>query len=953
MILLLAISLAFSAAALGVAVRAWAVGRDWRLSVFALVMLLLAIRRAVALFGHAASDGWAPLGPITKPDEIIGLASSLGALGTAALLLAYLDRRREAERRLGVLGASLADSAEAVLITEADLGPPGPRIVFVNEAMCRLSGYPRHELLGRTPRMLQGDQTDRRELDRLRAELSAGRSFIGEAINHRKDGSPYWVRWSVSPVRDAAGRITHYLSVQRDETAALQARRIANDARTFLSEALDALSAHIAILDDRGVIVEVNRAWREFAAQNGMNDPSWGVGSGYVAACENARGEEALFARAVGDGIGELLAGRRETFTYLYPCHSPREQRWFVVKATRFRHNGVARVIVAHENVTELKIAEEALRRSERHFRQMVETAQEGVWLVDEHFSTTFVNTRTADLLGVTPSDMLGRHITEFMDPDARSEALAAIRGRAAAAESHDFRFRRADGSDVWAIVSMNPIADASGKLVGSMAMITDITARRAMEQALRDREERLRRALAAARMGEWELDIESGMVSFSPELSELFGFGPEELRRPSASILEAMLPGDREEMERAGAEAMASGRELRAEFRVRRPDGRVRWLSTRGQVQPRSDGGPPRMSGITYDVTDRREAMDELRRSQQRMRHLVEQSPMAVIVWDTEFRVVEWNASAERIFGWPASEAAGRHARFIVPEAARPYVDDIWSALLRQTGGTRATNENVTREGRTIVCEWFNAPLVADGGTVYGVASLVQDVTEREQAERQRKMLTAELDHRVKNNMAVVVSVAERTIAASRDLSEFADAFMGRMRAMARVHAMLAQSRWQGVPLAELVAGVIEPFRIGAAAGVTIEGDSAVLPAKATTTISFLLHELATNAAKYGALASGRGRLDVRWTIDGPGSGGDRPADGRRLVFVWEESGVEIASPPARRGFGTELIESAVRYELGGRVTSDFRPGGLRVELELPLDRLRKGDGKGTMGAT
>jgi PAS domain S-box-containing protein len=137
---------------------------------------------------------------------------------------------------------------------------------------------------------------------------------------------------------------------------------------------------------------------------------------------------------------------------------------------------------------------------------------------------------------------------------------------------------------------------------------------------------------------------------------------------------------------------------------------------------------------------------------SEQRLRLHLQQTPLAVIEWDAKFQVLEWNAAAERIFGYLASEAVGQHAGFIVPERYKEHVDAVWNDLLVQKGGNRSTNENITKDKRTIFCEWYNTPLTDTGGKVIGVASLVQDVTDRVRAEEtleaERNMLRTLIDN-------------------------------------------------------------------------------------------------------------------------------------------------------------------------------------------------------------
>jgi PAS domain S-box-containing protein len=141
---------------------------------------------------------------------------------------------------------------------------------------------------------------------------------------------------------------------------------------------------------------------------------------------------------------------------------------------------------------------------------------------------------------------------------------------------------------------------------------------------------------------------------------------------------------------------------------------------------------------GLTSQAVAGHRLQENVRESQQRLSLLVQQSPVAVIEWNTDFEVVDWNPAAEQIFGYTRDEAAGKHAAgLIVPEEAKAAVDEVWAGLLKQKGGDRSTNENLTKDGRMITCEWYNTPLTNDAGEVFGVASLVLDITERQQAEQ------------------------------------------------------------------------------------------------------------------------------------------------------------------------------------------------------------------------
>jgi PAS domain S-box-containing protein len=154
-------------------------------------------------------------------------------------------------------------------------------------------------------------------------------------------------------------------------------------------------------------------------------------------------------------------------------------------------------------------------------------------------------------------------------------------------------------------------------------------------------------------------------------------------------------------------------------------------YLSNKGPFRD-PNGEVVGLLGICRDITDRKDVEEEIYKSEQRLRGHVEHTPLAVIEWDLEFRVVSWNPAAERIFGYSRAEAIGQHGSFTVPAQFHEHVDRVWEDLLAQRGGARSTNDNITKDGRTISCEWYNTPLVDDSGRVLGVASLVQDVTER-----------------------------------------------------------------------------------------------------------------------------------------------------------------------------------------------------------------------------
>ena len=206
------------------------------------------------------------------------------------------------------------------------------------------------------------------------------------------------------------------------------------------------------------------------------------------------------------------------------------------------------------------------------------------------------------------------------------------------------------------------------------------------------------------------------------------------------------------------------------------------------------------------------------------------------------------------------------------------------------------------------------------------------QDVTERKTAEQQRELLLNELNHRVKNTLATVQSIAAQTARGASSLEEFRKAFEARLLAISKTHNLLTESEWQGAELHDILSDEAAAYRNGdGKARVRLEGEPVMLPAKTALVAGMVFHEMLTNAAKYGALSRPAGRVEVGWRVD-------RRANGGEVHLNWVERGGPPVEPRKTRGFGSRLIERGLEQEAGGRVKFEFAPDGLRCEMCIPL---------------
>ena len=232
--------------------------------------------------------------------------------------------------------------------------------------------------------------------------------------------------------------------------------------------------------------------------------------------------------------------------------------------------------------------------------------------------------------------------------------------------------------------------------------------------------------------------------------------------------------------------------------------------------------------------------------------------------------------------------------------------------------------------------CFWatiFISPVQDESGdAVQHFASFV-DVTKHKQEKDRLRFLLDELNHRTQNTLATVQAIAVQTLHGVAD-KEVVDAFTGRILALSKAHGLLGRENWEGVSLRDVIEQILEPFGLQdrRVARFTVEGDDVRLPPKAALTFAMVFHELATNAAKHGALSNdAAGRIDIAWQVE-------PTPQGVRMRLRWQESGGPPVPPPGRKGFGSRLIESGLAQELDGEVRLDYEPAGVVCQIVMPI---------------
>jgi PAS domain S-box-containing protein len=432
------------------------------------------------------------------------------------------------------------------------------------------------------------------------------------------------------------------------------------------------------------------------------------------------------------------------------------------------------------------------------------------------------------------------------------------------------------------------------------------------------DRAERLANLLTLSYepMLVWRLN---GPIEFwNAGAERLYGYASAEaVGRSSHSLLQTKLPIGLDELN----SRLRNARSWSGELRHICKDGREVVVDSRMQML--RDGT---VLEVNRDVSDRKQIEIALRESEQQSRWLaaiVESSDDAIVSKNLDGIITSWNRGAERIFGYTAEEAIGQPITIVIPEDRQSEEREI---LTRVRRGERIDHfETVRRRkhGSLISISLSVSPVRNAEGKIVGASKIARDITEQKRNQEQIAILAREAEHRSKNLLANV----QATVNLSRsDTSEgLKEAIAGRVQALANVHSLFAESRWIGAELSTIASHELAPYSEKGEGRVRIAGAPVLLEPDAAQTIAITLHELATNAAKYGALSVANGRVSLEWSRE----------EGGRLTLRWIETGGPKVQLPTRKGFGRQIIERMMAH-LKGTTRFDWREEGLVCEIAL-----------------
>jgi PAS domain S-box-containing protein len=321
----------------------------------------------------------------------------------------------------------------------------------------------------------------------------------------------------------------------------------------------------------------------------------------------------------------------------------------------------------------------------------------------------------------------------------------------------------------------------------------------------------------------------------------------------------------------------------------------------------------------MLIDISDRKRADVHA----QHLASIVESSDDAIISKDLNGIITSWNRGAECLFGYTGDEVIGKPVTILIPA---DRLDEEPEILARIRRGERIDHYDTVRrrkDGSLIDISLTVSPLRDAAGRIIGASKIARDISERKRAQAQQQLLVKEMKHRIKNSLATIQAIATQTL----NRADERDAFIARLHALGNAHDLLTSETWEGAQLDAIINRALEPFQEEGQERIKVDGPGDVwLDATKAVIVAMVIHELATNAIKYGALSNGSGFVNVSW---------EQLAQPDRVKLIWQERGGPQVDPPTQKGFGSHLIERVFRGMLGSSELV-FDRQGLSCTLEV-----------------
>ncbi|WP_415846329.1 PAS domain S-box protein [Stutzerimonas zhaodongensis] len=696
------------------------------------------------------------------------------------------------------------------------------------------------------------------------------------------------------------------------------------------TETLDSFPGAVYVCDHEGWVVRYNteaaRLWGRAPVLGRNGDRFCGSYQLFLPNGASLAAENCPMASAIKSGIesrnADVIIERPDGSRFVALVN---------VRALRDSQGVIQGAVNCFQDVSAHHVLAKELQLKSADLEDFFDNSAVGLHIVSGEGIVLRANKAELSLLGYSADEYIGRPIANFHEDAHVIEDILNKLGSGEKLESYPARLRAKNGSIKHVLITSNARFE-NGKLFNTRCFTIDVTDVYEAETARRESDDRLSATYEAATVGIAEADSHGRFLRVNDAICHMLGRTREQLL--AMTFLEYTHANSKDE------DAALYARQVAGELdhyvlrkRAFKPDGEIVYLDIHSSSVRDCSGAFRYGVRVIQDVTAAYRMEKRVRDSERHMRNLLEALPAAVYTTDAEGRITFFNRAAIELSG------------------QTPRLGDMWCVTWRlynadesplphdQCPMAVALKENRPIRGVEAIAEWpdgtrvpfipYPTPLHDANGELVGAINMLVDITERKQAENRQKTLIDELNHRVKNTLVTVQSLAAQTSRNADSASESYERFEARLLALSRAHDLLTKRHWGHSPLDSLVREVVAPLLGNEPTRMVMEGPTIELSSRVALNLTMTLNELAINALKHGAMAIDTGSLSIIWNTQ-------LHADGVLLSLVWREHNGPQVSEPKHRGLGSRLMERCIERDLDGTLHLSFAPEGVVCSISL-----------------
>lgn len=502
------------------------------------------------------------------------------------------------------------------------------KIIFANELFCKYSKYSRQELVGKSHKIINSGNHSKEFFSKMWKTINNGEIWRGEIKNKAKDGSFYWVDTTISPIFNERSEIERFLSIRaiitdkkEQEEKLVNTLKLINDEKDFNHNVFASLTSNIAIIDAKGDIIKTNKSWDDFYIQNNGNLENNNHKHNYLKTCLNSIKSGDFDAEKSYNGIKKVLKGKLNIFEHIYPCHSPNEKRWFLLRVTPYIGTFKGAVL-SHYNITDQKEYQIKIEEITKKIQSIYDASIFVIMIsTDKNGLVESINSGAEKILGYKESELINKPILNiYLDTEIKafSKKLSKKYSKNIIGfdifkynlgykktKGFEFTFIKKDGQYIVVLLSVSEIKNNNGEITGYLITAIDISHRKIIEEKMKKKEKMLIEAQCISKVGSWEYLFDSNSINISKEIYRIHEVNHDKFNSNIDILSKYIHENDIEDVKKSLDKAQKNSKSMLITYRIVTPSGDKKWIERKEYYIRDKNNTLLGIKGTLQDITD------------------------------------------------------------------------------------------------------------------------------------------------------------------------------------------------------------------------------------------------------------------------------------------------------------------------------------------------------------